>query len=220
MDPKLRAWRCEVAPLRERMEAAFLAAFEQASADLARVEQFLYPQLKVIVASLLPGYRGKLLEVPAWPPGLTPSIAPLADKVTMDLGTSWWRQWFATRRAAEERASHLHRLIEDDFLKMADDLVEEADTHLTERVDYIMQRVNAISSGLRTGIERRRANLAREHALLDGTGDEQAIERFEAEQNERAEACVRKQDAYTAALKDLNSVLEGLDGAPSDARMQ
>ena len=173
-DPKQRTWRCDVAPLRERMEAACLVSFEQAAADLARVEQFLYPQLKVIVASLLPGYQGSLLETPAWPPGLTPSIAPLSDKVTMDLGSSWWRQWFAMRRAAEERANHLHRLIEDDFLRMADDLVAETETHLRERVDYIMQRVNAISIGLRTGIERRSANLEREQTLLNGTGDEQA----------------------------------------------
>ncbi len=92
---------------------AYLAAFEQAAADLTRVEQFLYPQLKVIVASLLPDYRGNLLEVPAWPPGITPSIAPLADKVAVDLGSSWWQQWFAARRAAEERADHLRRLIEE-----------------------------------------------------------------------------------------------------------
>jgi signal recognition particle receptor subunit beta len=219
-DPKQRTWRCDVAPLRERMEAAVLASCEQTAGDLARVEQFLYPQLKVIVASLLPGYRGSLLETPAWPPGLTPSISALSDKVTMDLGTSWWRQWFATRRAAEERATHLHRLIESDFLRVADALVEEAEGHLRERVDYIMQRVNAISSGLRTGIERRSDNLAREHALLNGSGDESSLERFEMEQNQRAEACVRKQDAYTAALRELTSLLEGLDAAQSDTRVQ
>jgi signal recognition particle receptor subunit beta len=219
-EPKRRSWRCDVNPLRERMEAAYLASFEQAAGDLARVEQFLYPQLKVIVASLLPGYQGRLLEAPAWPPGLTPSIAPLSNKVTMDLGTSWWRQWFATRRAAEERASQLHRLIEDDFFKVADDLVAEAATYLRERVDYIMQRVNAISRGLRTGIERRSANLAREHALLDGAGGEGSLERFEMEQNQRAEACVRKQDAFAAALKELEGLLQGLDAVQGDTRLQ
>jgi hypothetical protein len=219
-DPKQRTWRCDVTPLREQMESIYLASFEQAAADLARVEQFLYPQLKVIVGSLLPGYRGNLLEVPAWPPGVTPSIAALADKVTMDLGTSWWRQWFAMRRAAEERASHLHRLIETDFLKIADNLVAEAEGHLKERVDYIMQRVSAISTGLRTGIDRRSANLAREHALLNGANDEVTLERFEQEQNQRAEDCARKQDEYAAALDQLSSVLEGLDGAQNDPRVQ
>ena len=219
-DPKQRTWRCDVLPLREQMEAAYLTSFEQAASDLARVERFLYPQLKVIVSSLLPGYKGNLLEVPAWPSGNTPSIAPLADKVAMDLGTSWWRQWFAVRRAAEERADHLRRLIEEDFFKIADELVREAEIHLRERVDYIMQRVNAISSGLRTGIERRCANLAREHVLLNGAGDEHSLQRFETEQNRRAEDCAQKQDIYTAALDDLGHVLETLDVAQGEVRLQ
>jgi hypothetical protein len=40
------------------------------------------------------------------------------------------------------------------------------------------------------------------------------------EQNQRAEACVRKQDAYTAALKELTSLLQGLDDGQSDTRVQ
>ncbi len=213
-----RVWRCDVLPLREQMERTYVAAFEQAAADLTRVEQFLYPQLRVIVASLLPDYRGTLLEVPAWAPGVTPSVASLADKVAVDLGTPWWRQWFAVRRAAEERADHLRSLIEDDFLKIADVLVREAEGQLGQRVDYIMQRVNAISMGLRTGIERRSANLAREHALLDGTADEETLMRFEDEQGRRAEACVRKQEAYAAALKELDAVLEMLDASSGEVR--
>ena len=85
-----------MAPLRERLEAAYTDTFEQAAADIDRIEQFLYPQLRLIVSSLLPNYRSELLEVPAWPEGLTPSIAPLGDRVTMDLGVSWWGRWFAT----------------------------------------------------------------------------------------------------------------------------
>jgi Dynamin family len=219
MDPKQRSWRCDVLPLREQMEASYVAAFEQAASDLTRVEQFLYPQLKVIVASLLPDYRGNLLEVPAWPAGATPSIAPLADKVAVDLGSSWWMQWFAVRRAAEDRANHLQRLIEDDFLRIADGLVREAETQLTQRVDYIMQRVNAINMGLRAGIERRSTNLAGEHALLDGTADEESLTRFESEQRRRAEDCVRKQDAYAAALEELGFVLETLDASPGDTKL-
>ena len=71
--PGAATWRPCASGWRQRTSSSF----EQAAADLARVEQFLYPQLKVIVASLLPGYQGSLLEMPAWPPGLTPSIAPL-----------------------------------------------------------------------------------------------------------------------------------------------
>ncbi len=216
--PRRSTWRCDVMPLREDLEEAYLAIVDRAAKDLDRVEQFLYPQLRMIVASLLPSYTGGLLEEPAWPEGATPSVAPLGDKVTVDLAVSWWRRWFASRRISKERANHLRCLIEDDFLKIADDLVQEAETHLTERVDYIMGRVKAVSSGLQTGVERRTANLARERTLLEGAGDAQAAERFEAEQQQRAEACRERQVAYAAALAELQSVLETLEGAQGESR--
>jgi hypothetical protein len=214
--PRQAVWRCDIMPLRHELEAAYLAACEQATADLDRIEQFLYPQLKRIVASLLPAYNGSLLEVPAWPQGVMPSVTALGDKVTMDLGTSWWSRWFAGRRAAEERAVHLRYLIEEDFLKIGDELVEEAEAYLCERVDYVMRRVNAIGSGLRTGIERRGANLAKERALLDGPDQEHDLERFEAEQKERADACVQRQETYSGALEELGAVLDALDIAQGE----
>ena len=212
-------WRCDVMPLREDMEEAYLAVVDRAAKDLERVEQFLYPQLRMIVSSLLPAYHGGLLEELAWPEGATPSVAPLGDKVTVDLALSWWRRWFASRRISKERANHLRCLIEDDFLKIADELVQEAETHLTERVGYVMGRVKAVSSGLQTGVGRRTANLARERMLLEGADDADAAERFEAEQRQRAEACRERHVAYTAALAELQSVLEGLDRAQGESRM-
>jgi hypothetical protein len=214
--PRLAAWRCDIMPLRQELEAAHLAACEQATSDLDRIETFLYPQLKLIVTSLLPDYSGSLLEAPAWPEGGRPSVTALGDRVTMDLGMSWWSRWFAGRKAAEERARHLRYLIEEDFLKIADELVKEAETYLSERVDYVMRRVDAIGNGLRTGIERRGANLEKERALMDGDAEGQDLERFEAEQKERADACVRRQEACAAALEELVSVQEALDMAQGE----
>jgi dynamin family protein len=218
--PRQWTWHCEVLSLREHLEAAYLATVAQAAGDLDRVEQFLYPQLKLIVSSLLPGYRGSLLEVPAWPEGLTPSVTPLADTVTMDLGVTWWRRWFSSRKIAKERANHLRYLIEEDFLKITDELVLEAETHLSERVDYIMRRVNAISSGLRTGVERRAESLARERALLDGAEDAHGVQRFEEEQEQRAAACAERQAANAAVLGELEAVLEGLDSAQGESKLE
>ena len=218
-DPKQRSWRADVLPLREQMQAAYLASFEQAASDFARVEQFLYPQLKVIVSSLLPDYRGNLLEVPAWSPGARPSIAPLTDKVAVDLGSTWWRQWFAARRDLDERAEHLRHLIESDFLRIAGELVQEAESQLKQRVDYILHRINAISMGLKTGIARRRANLDREYGLLDGPQDDQRLARFEHEQAERAQECMRRQEACSAALRELSYVLDVLDASPAESRL-
>jgi signal recognition particle receptor subunit beta len=216
--PRQWTWCCDVLPLRERMEAAYLATFQQAAKDIDRVEQFLYPQLRIIVSSLLPNYKGGLLEVPAWPEGLLPSVAPLGDKVTLDLGVTWWRKWFASRKLAKGRANHLRCLIEEDFLQIAEELVGEAGAHLSERVDYIMRRVNAISNGLRAGVERRTANLARERELLSGAGDDHGVERFETEQQERADACAERRAAYAAVLAELQAVLEALDGAQGETR--
>jgi signal recognition particle receptor subunit beta len=216
--PRHGTWRCDVMPLREELEAAYLATFEQAAKDLDGVEQFLYPQLRLIVSSLLPSYNGGLLEVPAWPEGLSPSVAPLGDKVAVDLGVSWWRRWFASRRLAKERANHLRCLIEEDFLNITEELVAEAGSHLSERVDYIMRRVNAIGNGLRAGVERRTANLARERESLNGAADAHDTEQFEAEQQRRAAACVERQKAYAEVLVKLQTVLEGLEGAQSESK--
>jgi signal recognition particle receptor subunit beta len=215
--PRQWTWRCDVIPLREQMEAAYLATFEQAARDIDRVEQFLYPQLRLIVSSLLPNYHGDLLEVPAWPEGLLPSVTPLGDKVTMDLGVKWWRRWFASRKLAKGRANHLRCLIEEDFLQIAEELVGEAEAHLSERVDYIMRRVNAISNGLRAGVDRRTANLAREQEQLNGPVDQHGLERFEVEQQQRASACAERQAAFTAVLAELRVVLDALDGARGES---
>jgi dynamin family protein len=217
--PRRASWRCDAMPLREDMEQAYLGIVDRAAKDLDRIEEFLYPQLRMIVSSLLPAYHGGLLQGPAWPEGASPSVAPLGDKVTVDLAVSWWRRWFASRRISKERANHLRCLIEDDFLRIADELVQEAESHLTERVDYIMGRVRAVSSGLQTGVERRTANLAREKALLEGADDPEAAERFEIEQQQRADACRERQAAYAGVLAELQAVLEGLEGAQGESRM-
>jgi hypothetical protein len=174
----------------------------------------------LIVSSLIPSYHGGLLDAPAWSEGLTPSLAPLGDKVTFDLGVGWWRRWLASRKLAKERANHLRCLIEEDFLQIAEQLVGEVGAHLTERVDCIMGRVNAIGSGLRAGVERRTANLARERELLDGADDPLGRERFEAEQRQRADACAERRAAYAEALVELEAVLEGLDGAQGESRLE
>jgi hypothetical protein len=218
--PRQRTWRCDAAPLRERLEAAYLAVFEEAAADIDRIEQVLHPQLKLIVSSLLPSYRGELLEEPAWPQGLTPSMEPLGDKVTLDLGVSWWGRWFATRRAAWERANHLRALIEEDFLRISDGLADEAETHLRQRINYIMGRVHAIGNSLRAGVERRSEALARERILLDGAGDEDDLERFEAEQRQQAHACTERLEACTAVLRELAWALDQLDSMQGESRLQ
>jgi hypothetical protein len=203
--------------LREQVLATYMSAFEQAAADLTRVEEFLYPQLKVIVSSLLPGYGGNLLEVPAWPSHTAPAVGPLSDKVDMVLAAPVLSRWFGARRSNEERADDLRNLIESEFLRVADELIEVTERALGERVAYVMQRINAISTGLNIGIQRRRENLAREQALFDGDGGGTSFAVFEADQKQHLDACEFKRASCEAALGELAAVLQGLDVAENAA---
>ena len=93
---------CNVMPLRERLEAAYLASFEHMAADLVRIEGFLYPQLKAIVGHLVPDYPSSYLEPPTAPLQPQPS-APLSAPVALDLGEPWWKLGSQASRARSSR---------------------------------------------------------------------------------------------------------------------
>jgi signal recognition particle receptor subunit beta len=215
--PRQRAWRCDTAPLRERLAETYTAIFGQAAADIDRLEQLLYPQLRLIVSSLLPSYRGEILEEAAWPDGLTPDTASLGDKMTVDLGGPWWGRWLTTRSGTAERASRLRSLIEASHLEISDDLAGAAESHLRQRINYIIGRVHAIGSGLRAGVERRAESLARERALLNGATDAGSVERFEAEQRSRADACADRLKETAAILDALAQALDRLDSMQGES---
>lgn len=62
-----KSQRCNVVPLRVRLETAYLSGFDKLAGDLVRIESFLYPQLKAIVANLEPDISGGYLEPPTEP---------------------------------------------------------------------------------------------------------------------------------------------------------
>jgi hypothetical protein len=209
--PRAKTWQCDVTPLRAHLESDYLAGIEQIAAELTRIEQFLYPHLRVIVAGLLPDYDGDLLAVPHWPAATTPSTAALSRSVAMDLESGWWMRWRSARRAPVERAKHIRLLIQEEFFALVDELVQGAEQHLRLRVDHTMQRADAIGGSLRMGIDQRRANLAAELALLNGSGDGAALERFEREQWERASTCAARRAVYTSTLDELARMLDTLE---------
>ena len=211
-----KSWRCNVGPLRSDLERAYLASFEQIAGDVVRVEQFLYPHLQVIVANLLPGYRGTVLEAPVSPLAGSLSLAPLADKVTMDLETHWWQHWIKTRRSADEHANQLCQMIENDFLPIVDRLVGDAVRRLTERVEYTMQRANAITGGLLAGIDQRKANLAFESAPLNGADDAQGATRRESEHGARIQASLDRHAALVASGEQLGCIATALSALQTE----
>ncbi len=204
-------WVCNVMPLREELEAAYLASFGQMASDIVRIEGFLYPQLKVIVAGLLPDYAGAIIEAPTEPLRSVPSTAALSDTVAMDLGAPWWKLWFAARPSPAERADHLANLIEEEFASVVHELVQEAKAQLARRVGHTMQVANAISDGMMSGIERRCKLLATEYAQLAAENDESALQRFEEEQQNRATACAETSAACAAFGEELRRAIKALE---------
>src|SRR5262249_5167879 len=152
-----------------RLETAYFASFEQMAGDLVRIEGFLYPQLKAIVANVLSDCPSGYLEPPTAPLQPLPS-APLSATVALDLGEPWWKLWFATKPSAQQQADHLRRLIDEEFAAVVEELARLAETRLTERIHYTLQRLKAIADSMLTAIERRRMLLAAEVSLLNGGG--------------------------------------------------
>ncbi|HEX2338728.1 MAG TPA: dynamin family protein [Hyphomicrobiaceae bacterium] len=212
-----RSWRCNVTPLRSDLETAYLTAFDDLARDVVRVEQFLYPQLQVIVSNLLPGYRGTVLEAPEAPLAGSLSLSALSDRVTMDLDTHWWTHWFRARRSAHEHGNQLRILIENDFLPIVEQLVGDAVDSLRQRIEYTMQRASAIASGLLSGVEQRRQNLAVQAAPLRGSDDVQSAAHRQGEQIARIQKCLEQQATLTASCEELESILAGLDGLQSES---
>jgi hypothetical protein len=206
-----KTWVCNVMPLRAQIEAAYIAAFDRTMTDLLRIEEILYPQLKVIVSRLLPGYSGSVLEAPGSPDRSYPAMSSLSDTLAMDLSMPWWKLWFGTRKTPHERADRLQHLIESEFLTIVDQLVTEARSQLEQRVASTMQRANAISGGLLAGIEHRSAHLKAQCQLLEGSADEASLARFVAEQEKRATASIERQTACAVFIEQVEAVVRALD---------
>ena len=113
--------------------------------------------------------------------------------------------------SAEDHGNQLRLLIENDFLPIVDQLVGDAVDCLCERVEYTMQRANAITSGLLSGVEQRRENLAVEAAPLKGAGDAQSAARREHEQVARIQKCMERQATLIASCEELGNILTGLN---------
>jgi len=165
--------RCNVVPLRVRLETAYLSGFDKLAGDLVRIESFLYPQLKAIVANLVPDISGGYLEPPTEPMQALPS-APLSTTISLDLSERWWKHLFTTKLTPQEQADHLRQLIDTEFGAIITELARLAQIRLTERTDHTLKRLDVVASGLETGIERRKSLLASECDRLATMGNEQS----------------------------------------------
>ncbi len=211
-----RTWICDVMPLRERLEAAYLAAFRRMAGDVTRVEGFLYPQLEVIAAKLLPEGTGTFTAPPVLPLEPIPS-EPLSVKVALDLGQPWWKLFLAARPTPEEKAQHVRQLIKGEFFPVTEALVRLAETRLAERATHIMDRANALTNSMLAGIERRKERLAAQSGLLNGVKDGDTARGFQQEQEQRAQALAETWAACAAFGEDLGRLTRVLEMVSRDA---
>jgi signal recognition particle receptor subunit beta len=213
-----RPQRCNVVPLRVRLETAYLSGFDKLAADLVRIESFLYPQLKAIVANLVPDISGGYLEPPTEPMQPLPS-APLSTTLSLDLSERWWKHLFATKPTLQEQADHLRQLIDTEFGTIITELARLAQIRLSERIDHTLKRLNAVADGLVAGIDMRKSLLATECDRLATLGNERA-QRADGELIERKDACTAARTACTMLGEQVTRLMQTLkpdETQPSEA---
>lgn len=211
-----RSWVCDAMPLRHRLEEAYVASFREVYGELQHVERILYPQLKAIIDSQLPGYGSRFIVETGGQPEPYPSVARLTDTVVLDLGISWWRQWFAAKPDVQERALDLKRLIRADFFPVVDELVADAEAQLGRRIGRTLIQAAAVGDSLIETISKRRAELAREQdGLLGMVGGSATLEDFERDQLARAQYCTKRKETCAGFVVELERLLQMLQ--PPDA---
>jgi hypothetical protein len=211
-----RSWVCDAMPLRHRLEEAYVASFREVYAELQHIERILYPQLKAIIDSQLPGYGSRFIVETSGQGEPYPSVARLTDTVVLDLGISWWRQWFAAKPDVHERALDLKRLIRADFFPVVDELVADAEAQLGKRVGRTLVQASAVGDTLIDTIAKRRAELVREQdSVLGIPGEGATLEDFERTQLARAQYCVKRKETCTGFVVELERLLNVLQ--PADA---
>jgi Dynamin family len=209
--------QCNVMPLRVRLETAYLSAFDKLAGDLVRIESFLYPQLKTIVANLVSDVPSGYLEPPTEPMQPIPS-APLSATIALDLDERWWKLWFGTKATPQEQADHLRDLIDAEFAAVVDELARLAQMRLAERTDHTLKRLAAVSDGLLAGIEARKSLLAAEYDRLNGIGNEQSLQRSDSELSQRMHACAAARTACALLSDELARLLQTLETAAAGAQ--
>jgi hypothetical protein len=204
-----KSQRCNVVPLRVRLETAYLSGFDKLAGDLVRIESFLYPQLKAIVANLVPDISGGYLEPPTEPMHALPS-APLSTTISLDLSERWWKNLFTTKPTQEQQADHLRQLIDTEFEAIITELARLAQIRLTERTDHTLKRLNAVASGLATGIDMRKSLLAAECDRLATMGNAQS-QQTDGELIERKDACSVARTACSLLCEQLTRLMQTLE---------
>jgi hypothetical protein len=202
--------RCNVLPLRVRLETAYLSVFDKLASDLIRIESFLYPQLRTIVANLVSDIPSGYLDPPTEPMQPLPS-APLSLAVVLDSGERWWKLLFPTKLSVQEQADHLKGMIDSEFAVIVDELARLAQMRLAQRAHHTVKRLNAVGDGLLAGIEMRKSLLAAEYDRVNRIDNEESLQQANSELSKRKHACTAARTACTLFAEELTRLIQTLE---------
>ena len=159
-------WTADLGPLRSALERHFVDAYRATESRIIEIEHVLYPQLRTIVDAIVPGSGIQVRSDYGQRSHGYPSLAPLSEAAVLDLGVPWWRMWFAARPDPTARAAQLKQIILDDFLPATEDMARRAHADLSVRITATLQQAHAVSTGMLTAIQARKAKVIADYDQL------------------------------------------------------
>lgn len=159
-------WAADMARLRAQLEAHFVESYQATESRIIEIEHVLYPQLRTIVDAIVPGSGIQIRADYGQRVRTYPSVAPLSETAVLDLDVPWWRMWFAARPDPIARAGQLKQLILDDFLPATEELARKAHSELSARISATLQQAHAVSTGMLTAIQARKAQVVADYDRL------------------------------------------------------
>lgn len=201
-------WQADLAPLRNALEHHYIQAYRATESRVIEIERVLYPQLKTIVDAIVPGSGLDVHADYAQPTSPYPSVAPLAEMAVLDLGVPWWRMWFAARPDPTERAHQLKQVILDDFLPMTEELSRQAHAALGSRVTRTLQQAHAVSTGMLTTIQQRKAQVIAEYETLLARQASGSADRISPEIEAHLSQAAARHTAAITLVDDLAKLVQ------------
>jgi Dynamin family len=203
----LRAWKTDTSILRGHLEQEFTNQFHVIEGKILAAEAEILPNLKKIIAQVLPdALKSHRLDLhPA--PMPFPSIAALGRVAVFDLGKPWWKAWWSAPLSMHDRVKQLDQAIRQEFEKVADDLVTSARVGLTGQLTKTIKVAESICMNVIDVLQRQcEWNMARTQELMLVTGaNGESREHLETSRSRLAEVSAR-QSEWAA----INTQLAGL----------
>ncbi len=200
-------WQADLAPLRAALEAHYVNAYRSTEARVIEIESVLYPQLKTIVDAIVPGSGIDVSSDYAQPTSPYPSVAPLSETAVLDLDVPWWKMWLTARPDPTARAVQLKQLILEDFVPMTEELSRQAYAALSARVTRTLQQAHAVSTGMLSAIQSRKAQVVADYEGLLARQASGSSDRMSPEIQAHMAKAVARHAAAVRLVDDLGKLV-------------